>query len=55
MKSINKYNVLKQYANEMNRINVDYKSYYNSLLLEKEIGFLANECRFIVKLINIFH
>jgi hypothetical protein len=54
MKSINKHNVLRQYTNETNRYNVDTKSYYNSLLFEKEIGLLGNECRFLVKLVNSF-
>ena len=31
---------------------VDYESFIKSLAIEKKLGFLGKECRFLVKLIN---
>ena len=54
MKSINKLDALKEFRVGNSTWQADYKSYYDVLLIEKEVGLLGHECRFIVKLINAF-
>jgi len=53
LKLINKLNLLKKSKLKSEPfISVDYNSYYKELTMEKKVGFLGNECRFLVKLIN---
>ena len=54
MKSINKLDALKEFRVRNSTWQADYESYYDVLLIEKEVGLLGHECRFIVKLINAF-
>jgi hypothetical protein len=54
LKSINKLDALKEFRVGNSTWQADYKSYYDVLLIEKEVGLLGHECRFIVKLINAF-
>jgi len=51
MKLVRKFQILKIYSSEY---EVDYKKFLKEVTFEKEVGFLGNECRFLVKLINTF-
>ena len=53
MKLINKLNLLKILKKKNEPFyHAKYNSYYKALTMEKQVGFLGNECRFLVKLIN---
>ena len=57
MKSINKHKVMDEFTYKGKTLGttyIDYISYYNELVIEKEIGLLGNECRFIAKLFTSF-
>ena len=63
MKSVNKFHALDFHIkSEFRKVNdiereyrkVDYKEYLKEAFMEKEVGLLGNECRFLAKLTNAF-
>ncbi len=53
MKLINKLSALQKYSNG-DKSCTDFYSFYKDFLMEKQIGFLGNHCRFILKYFNSF-
>jgi hypothetical protein len=55
MKLVNKLTALENNKLENKSfMSANYDNYYREFVTEKEIGFMGNECRFIVKLLNSF-
>jgi serine/threonine protein kinase len=55
LKLINKLSLLEKYNNGNKFFkHTDFYSFYKDILMEKQIGYMSNECRFILKHFNSF-